>query len=387
MIIRFVVLVFALIVGVGDAAAQEAVSFKKFSSFRNLVPGIDFFASNRQLVKPFEKPTADTMARLQSLFSEELPRGAIFICSNLEQKDSVYEPKVLKSGYGWTLTIVTAEVMMQERMERMKSQMGGEIPAEILDRINNMPPEMKSMAENQMVDSTKQQIAHAVLWALLNPGSRFRSTRLDDMGKSPLPDWLDIGIASYASNASPNLTFLRENMDQTFPLEDIFLMSRPFVASSMGQSSGGSFGGGGMPRFGGSGGPSGGFSGGPPAGFGSRGSGGMGGMSGMSGMGGMSGGSSRGNRGGQRTMPKDEQDRLLFDTQSSTFFLFMIEQVGVETMQMLIQRVKEGEDGWKLITQPDFLGADLDKIDSDWAEWVQSVDMQKASNSRQNQSE
>jgi hypothetical protein len=115
--------------------------------------------------------------------------------------------------------------------------------------------------------------------------------------------------------------------------------------------------------------------------------GGMGGMGGMSGMGGMGGGSSRGGRGGQRTMPKDEQDRLLFDTQSSTFFSFMIEQVGAETMQMLIQRVKEGEDAWKLITQPDFLGADMDKIDSDWAEWVQSNDTQKASNSRQNQSE
>ena len=244
-------LVFALAFGSAEADAQQAVSFKNFSSFKNLVPGVDFYASRRQLVTPYEKPISETVARLQTLLGKDLPKGAIFICSTLEQKDSIYEPKVLKSGYGWTLAASTPEVSMQERMERMKSQMGGEIPEEFKSRIeefqsqmNNLPPEMMAEAEKQSVDTVNQQISHAVLWALLAPRSQFRSSRLGDMGKSPLPDWLDIGIAAYASGKSPDESFLLENIDQTFSLEDIFLMSRPFVASSV-SGSGGSFRGGG----------------------------------------------------------------------------------------------------------------------------------------------
>ena len=51
------------------------------------------------------------------------------------------------------------------------------------------------------------------------------------MGKSPLPDWLDIGIASYVerSQYAPSPT-CKQNMDQTFPLEDVLSMARPFAA-------------------------------------------------------------------------------------------------------------------------------------------------------------
>jgi hypothetical protein len=266
--------------------------------------------------------------------------------------------------------------------------MGGEIPAEIKDRINNMPPEMVSRAESQMVDSTNRQLAHAAIWALLNPDSQFRSTRLDDMGKSPLPDWLDIGIASYASSASPDLAFLRGHMDQTFPLEDIFIMSRPFVASSIGQSSGESFGGGGMRGFGGGGGFPG---GGPPGGFSPRGGGGMGGgpPGGFSqrGGGGMGGGSPNGGRSRQATMPKDEQDRLLFDTQSTTFFMFMIENAGIEKTLTFIERVIAGEEAWELITQPDFMAADLERIETEWLNWVESLDISDTRNAKQNRPE
>jgi hypothetical protein len=271
-------------------------------------------------------------------------------------------------------------------MDRMKSQMGGEIPDEFLSRMNNMPPEMMAEAEKQMADTVKQQMVHAVLWAFFAPKSQFRSSRLDDVAKSPLPDWLDMGIAAYASGKNIDLSFLLENLDQTFSLEDIFLMSRPFVASSINQgSSGGSFRGsgggmpggmsggrgGGMPDFGGgSGGPPGGGMSGPPSGFGSRGSGG-----------------GPGQRGGmQRVLPKDEQDRMLFDLQSGTFFEYLIEKVGIEKVRTLIKQAQEGGEIWESITQPDMLGSDLEKIEKNWISWVQAQDRPKSRDMNQNQS-
>jgi hypothetical protein len=291
---------------------------------------------------------------------------------------------------------------MQEMMDRMKSQMGGEIPEEFLSRMNSMPPEMMAGAEKQMVDTVNQQMVHAVLWAFFAPKSQFRSSRLDDVGKSPLPDWLDMGIAAYASGKNIDLSFLLENLDQTFPLEDIFLMSRPFVASSIDQgSSGGSFRGGGggmpggmsggmpegmsggmpggmsggrgggMPSFGGgSGSPPGGGMGGSPSGFGSRGSGG-----------------GSGQRGGmQRVLPKDEQDRMLFDLQSGTFFQYLLEKIGVEKAKTLINQAQEGGEIWESVTQPDMLGSDLEKIEENWISWVQAQDSQKSRDTNQSQS-
>ena len=239
---------------------------------------------------------------------------------------------------------------------------------------------MMAEAEKQSVDTVNQQISHAVLWALLAPRSQFRSSRLGDMGKSPLPDWLDIGIAAYASGKSPDESFLLENIDQTFSLEDIFLMSRPFVASSVYGTGGSSFrgGGGGMPggmfgdRSGGGGMPGGmprmsggGGMGGPPPGFGSRGSGGFGRGSGQ-----------RGDS--QRVMPKDEQDRMLFDTESESFFLYLIEKVGTEKVSSLVKKAEKGEEVWKLLSEPDMLGTDLEKMDGDWVSWIRAQNPQKS---------
>ena len=229
------------------ANAQQTASFKSFTAFRNVVPDIDFFASNRQAIAPYEKPAGEAIAKLKQLFGANLPKGAIFICSTLVQKDAVYEPKVLRSGYSWSLTAETPEVRAQAMLARIKSQMGGEIPAEIRDRMQKMQPEMMANAEKQTVSSVTQQIAYAVIQTLLDKELQYRSSRLDDMGKSPLPDWLDIGIASYASGVNTALSYLKQNMDQTFPIEDVLSMARPFVASSSGQNGGG----GGMGRSGG----------------------------------------------------------------------------------------------------------------------------------------
>jgi hypothetical protein len=274
---------------------------------------------------------------------------------------------------------------MQEIQARIKAQMGGQIPAEFLDRMKKMPQDMAANAEKQMVASVTQQIAYAILQTMLDPNLQYRSSRLDDMSKSPLPDWLDIGIASYTSGANSSISFLQQNMEQTFPIEDVLSMARPFVASSSGQNGGGGNGGG-MPRFGGSDGGSGGMPSGGAGGFGGRGMGGFpgGGMGGVPGGGGFGGppsgggfggppGGSNGQRNGmQRTMPKDEQDRMLFDSQSSTFFSYMLEKVGIDKMKELVKEAIEGKESREYIAKTDVLGSDFEKIESDWTTWVKN---------------
>ncbi|NLT33019.1 MAG: hypothetical protein GXX81_06240 [Acidobacteria bacterium] len=374
-------LLVAVPLAAGPANAQ-VVDFKNFVSFRNLVPGVDFFASNRKNVSPYEKPAAEAIARMKELLGDDLPKGAVFICSSVQQRDSVYEPRVLRSGYRWSITVVTAEVRTQEVLERIKAQMGDNIPAEIRDRIRNQPPEMMADAEQQAASTLARQIAHAVTQTAMDENLRFRSSRLDDMGKSPLPDWLDIGIAWYAVGAKANLEFLNQNMEQTFPIEDILSMSRPFVASSFDQGGGGSRGGGGgMPGNGG-GFPGGGAPGMNGGGFPGGGGGGgfpAGGFPGGGAQGGQRASRGGGPRGGgsggmpQRVLPKDEQDRMLFDGQSSTFFFFLIEKVGIEKVRELIRLTREGMESREYLERPEVLGGDFGKIEEEWAAWVKAL--------------
>ncbi|MBN2320235.1 MAG: hypothetical protein JXR49_14215 [Acidobacteria bacterium] len=386
--------------------AQQADKYKSFNRFAGMTPYIDYFASERQSVTPYIKPAAEAVKRLQALLGETLPKGAIFICSSLEQKDSLYEPIILKMGYMWTLSIETPDVAAEEMMARMKSMMGDEMPAEIMDRMKSRQSDMMAAAEGRMVSETVRKIAYAVIQTSFAENLRYRSSRLNDMGKSPLPDWLDIGIGTYVIGNDPNLGYLQENMEQTFPLEDVLTMSRPFVASTFLQTensdSGGSMfgsrgGRGGM--SGGQGFPSGGFGGMdggqgfPSGGFEGMGqggfppSGGFGGTNGGQGFpsGGFGGGqdSTGGNNsrqgGFQRTIPKDEQDQMIFDGQSSTFFAFLLEKLGIEKVKELIQAVREDVEGRDFIARPDMLGDDYAKIEEEWIEWVGNLKPQRES--------
>ena len=394
-------------------AVQKPVQFKGFVSFKQVVPGVDFYASDRKTVAPYEKPMADAIAKLKALFGEDLPKGAIFICSTLTQKDAVYEPRVIKSGYGWTLTVITSEARMQEMMARMKSQMGSQVSPELLGRLKTRQSDMTAEADKQAVVSLIQQVSYAVVQSMLVKDLQYRSWRLEDMGKSPLPDWLDIGIAAYVSGARPGLTYLQQNMDQTFPLEDVLTMARPFVSSTSDQGGGrggggssrfgggdaggqgmppGGFGGGasgqGMPQggfggsMGGQGMPQGGFNGGmsgqgmPPGGSGGNRSSGAQGASqqgsGTRGQGGFNG--AGGQRGGmQRALPKDQQDRQLFDGQACTFFAYLLEKNGLEKVKELVRQAREGKESREYIIKPEMLGPDFEKIEGDWAEWVKSL--------------
>jgi hypothetical protein len=346
--------------GLDAASAQQTVTFKNFQRFERIVTGIDFFASGRQQIAPFEKPVAEAKARLETLLGGPLPKGALFICSSIDQKDSIYEPKILKAGYSWVVTAMTAEARAQEMLARIKAQMGREVSAEMLDRMKNRSTEMSASMKEQLVSSTLQQISYAVLQTMLAKDLQYRSSRLDDMGKSPLPDWLDIGIASYAAGINVNASYLQQHLDETFPIEDILSMARPFVASSSDQIGGG--GGAFMARSGGNdgGGPPSGFPGASQASFGGRGMGGFGG-----------GGGQRGSA--QRNMPKDEQDRMLFDSQASTFFSYLVQKIGIEKIKELIAQAREGKESREYITLPEVLGPDFEKIEEDWANWVKAL--------------
>ena len=372
--------------------AQQPDKYKSFNRFTGAVPHIDFFASKRQSITPYVKPAEETIGKLQALLGNTLPKGAIFVCSSLEQKDSIYEPIILKMGYKWTLSIETPEVMAEEMMARIKSRMGDDVPAEIMDRIKSRTPDMVSSAEGRMANETVRKIAYAVIQTNFAKDLRYRSSRLNDMGKSPLPDWLDIGIGTYVTGNDPNLNYLQENMEQTFPLEDILTMSRPFVASTFLQtensgSSDGMFGsrGGRSGMNGGQGFPSGGF-----GGMGQGGvppSGGFGGMrsgegppSGFNGGGqGFPGGNGSPQGGFQRVIPKDEQDQMIFDGQSSTFFTFLLEKVGIEKVKELIQAVQEDIVARDFIARSDMLGDDYGKIEQEWIEWVGKLKPQRES--------
>ena len=369
--------------------AQEATSYKSFTKYSGLVPGVDFFASKKQLASPYEKPIAQVVARLKTLLDKPLPKGSVFICSTLEQKDSIYEPMILKMGYAWTLSIDSPEIQAELMMERIRSRMGDDIPAELLEQFRNRQPSMMASAENRMVQDTARRVSYAIIQTTFAKNLKYRSSRLNDMGKSPLPDWLDIGITAYATGEDPNLSYLLQNMEQTFPIEDVLTMSRPFVASTFLQNNGsgggrGSFGpGGGNPgdMGGGQGFPSGGFSGMGQGGFPQGGFSGMGqGSFPQGGFGGRSGGSQggmEGQRGSrQRTIPKDEQDEMIFDGESSTFFAFLLEKVGIEKVRELINAVQEGVEGRDFIAREDMLGGDYRIIEDEWTDWIQKLEPQ-----------
>jgi hypothetical protein len=425
-----IALFFFLLVFPHPIQAQPPAQYKSFNQFTGLVHGVDFFASSKKLVEPYEAPVAETIGKLENLLGNNLPKGSIFICSTLEQKDSIYEPMILKMGYAWTLSIETSDIRAQQMMERMKSMMGDQVPAEMLERFKSRPA---NMADTGTIKDTVRRIAYAVIQTSFAKNLRYRSSRLNDMGKSPLPDWLDIGIGDYATGEDPNLSYLQQNLDQTFSIEDILTMSRPFVASLFLQSSGvssgtsgsrggnrggmgggqgfpaggmgggqgfpaGGMGGGqGFPAGGMGGGqgfPAGGMGGGQgfPAGGmgGGQGfpAGGMGGGQGFpaGGMGGMGqgggppggpqgfSGREGGQRGGfQRTIPKDEQDQMIFDGQSSTFFAFLLEKVGIEKVRKLIKAVDEGTEGREFVAREDMLGNDFGKIEREWLEWMKNL--------------
>jgi hypothetical protein len=346
------------------AAAQDSFS-RNFKAFKNLIPGIDFYARGKADVEPFGKPLADAGDRLRTFLGPELPKGAIVICSSMEQRDSVSEVRVLRMGYQWVLVQLTQEATNQQMLAQLQARMGGEVPAALLERFKNPSPEMRAAATARLVSSTVQRASLALVMKTTAPEKEFRASRLDDTGRSPLSDWLDVGLSNYAAGTSmSSLRMLQDRIDEAFPLEDVLTMYRPFVAPDTG-------GGGGNFRIM-MGGPGGGQSGG--ASGGSQGGARPSGDVQVSPMG--SGSQGGGNRsgGGQRGMsvPKEVQDRMTFDAQASTLFAYMVGKFGKERVAAIVKAEREGKGSRDLITAPDMLGPDLEKAEIALVEWLKT---------------
>jgi hypothetical protein len=356
----------ALLVLTAGFAQQQDSFTKNFRAFKDVVPGIDFYAAARNDVAPLEQPVREARERLSTFLGKDLTRGALVICSSLEQRDSVGEPRLLRMGYRWALIQLTPEVTNQQRLAQIKAQMGGMVPPELLARLQNPSPDMRAAFLSRVVGSLVQKVANATLVTTLTPEREFRSSRLDDMGRSPLADWIDIGLLSYAAGTAPNLRFLQDRMEEAFPLEDVISMSRPFIVPNIDGGSGG----GGQMRIvtAGGRGPGGSQQAGPGEGRQTQmvvPGGGSGGM-----RSGDRGGDSGGMRGGAMNLPKDVQDRMLFDAQASSFFSYLIQKVGIEKCKTLVRANRENQNARNLVLRPDMLGPDIDAIEKDWQDWL-----------------
>lgn len=314
--------------------AQENLFSRNFNLYPGLVPGIDFFASTRAEVKTFEKPIAETHKRLKEFLGEKIAPGAIFICTTIEQEDSVYEPKAFRMGYRWILIAKTPDAGIQQMMQRMKSRMGGEIPPEMEQRIR----QRASGFESRLVETAALQLGYAVITTSLNPEKEFRYSRLEDMHRSPLADWLDIGLAVYASGShEAPITLLKRRIEEAFPIEDVLFMSRPVVVPTFESlntdSARGNFG--------------------PPGG-------GMGGPS----------DSPREQSPRSDSIPKDVQDQRMFDAQAAAFFAYLLETLGTAKVREIVQLNIENQDIQEILERPEYLGSDFEAVENSWREWL-----------------
>jgi hypothetical protein len=334
--------------------SQSSNFTKNFNVYKDTASGVDFYAASRADSAPFEKPVAEARRRLVPFLGTDLAPGAIVICSTLEQKDTVSEPRMLRMGYRWVLIELTPEAAAQQTLARIKGQMGGELPAGLAERLRNRNKEMKAAGDDRLVSSTVQRMAYATIMTTLSPDTPFRGSRVEDMARSPLPDWIDIGLASYAVGGPGfNVRFLREHIEEAFPLEDVLTISRPFVA----------------PDFGGSG-------GGGPAVFVQAAPGGGGGgdarMEAQYPPPGAQSGATGGNRtrgGGAMTLSKDVQDRMMFDAEASSFFSYLIEKAGVEKVKEIVRQCADTKDSLDVLTQSGAVDKDIEKVEQDWQSW------------------
>ena len=69
-------------------------------------------------------------------------------------------------------------------------------------------------------------------------------------------------------------------------------------------------------------------------------------------------------------MPKDVQDRMMFDSQAASLFSFLLQKVGLEKTKSIVKANLAGKDSAQVIATADMLGTDWDKIEKDWQTWV-----------------
>ena len=377
-----------LIGGIGRA--QENPFLRTFKQFKEVAPGIDFYASAQSDFQNYVKPVADVRAKIADFTGGELAPGAIFVCSKLAQKDAVFDQRVYRLGYKWYLIQLTADAQREERQARAQAaaaqaaqggmdisaltgQGGGRGGQDQSGRQGRGGQDQAGQRggqdqagqrganpsgqrgggpggaqEARQAITMAQNVGYALLTTSFPGGKPFRVSRVDDVSRTPLVDWLDIALIAYVTGtSSTNLRFLQDHIEEAFPLDDVLSMSRPFVGQQ--DSAGGGRGGdaGGM-----------GSAGGVMITMGGERQGGAGGR----------GGGGAGGAG--RVLPKDVQDRMLYDGQAATFFNYLIEKAGIDKAKEVIRQNIQGKEPF-LVVQG-FLGADFEKVERDWAEWLKT---------------
>lgn len=319
------------------ALQKENLFSRDFELIHGAVPGIDFLVTERSEVAELKEPVQRVRERLQLLLGPNLPEGAVFICSSSEQRDAVYEPRALRMGYRWVVMTLNPEAGARETIERMKARFGGDIPADRLERIRSRASSM----QGRMVERTLLEISFAIL-TTTEEGRSFRYSRVEDMNRSSLSDWLDIGVSFYAANAvESQLFYLQRRTGEMFSIEDILTMSRPFVvpATALGEASSGG------PRMapgGGSAGPPDGGVPGPP----------------------------RTGPPDSSSIPKDVRDRSMFDAEAAALFAYLVDKVGLDKAKELVERNRAGEECDAVVHEAGFLGPDIEAIEKDWLSWI-----------------
>lgn len=71
-------------------------------------------------------------------------------------------------------------------------------------------------------------------------------------------------------------------------------------------------------------------------------------------------------------LPKDVQDRMLFDAESSSFFAYIMEKLGVEKCKAVVQASLENKNVREVILRPDMLGSDFDAVEAGWQSWLKN---------------
>ncbi len=69
-------------------------------------------------------------------------------------------------------------------------------------------------------------------------------------------------------------------------------------------------------------------------------------------------------------LPKDVQDRMMFDAQASSLFAYAIEKAGLERVKEVVDAARQGKNAGDVLSRDDILGRDLDKIEEGWRAWV-----------------
>lgn len=374
----------------GVSLAQENPFTKNFKLFKDVTPGVDFYASNQSDIEPFVKPVSGVRKEIASYLGTDLTKGAIFVCSTVAQNDSVYDVRAFKLGYKWYLIQLTPEAQREQRQARQQAmaaqaaqagqsgdqagrggqggqrtgqgqggQRGGQDQAGgrggQRGGLGSQSPDMRAAQMARAATSIATSVGYASVMTTLNPDKPYRVSRLDDMSRSPLVDWLDIGLVAHAmGNWAANLKFLQDHLEETFALDDVLAMNRPFVAQQMDSSGGGGGGSRGV----------------DPGAAQAMGSGGNPGIMATGGGGGQGGGGGRGGAGAARVLPKDQQDRLLFDAQAATFFAYLIEKAGADKAKNVVQQNMKGTEALTVVQS--YLGSDLEKVEQEWLTWIKA---------------